>query len=295
MSEYPLYDKKNSRKILGKQKYLYLNNNIMKKVIRLTESDITRIVSQVLNEQSLSNLGKLVATSKTKYPKCEKGDCKNGYGEYFYNKNNYYKGNYKNGEFDGYGELKDEGSGPDDISPNDISGYGTVNGSLYKGQFKNGSKNGYGVEILDTGGVYKGNFRSGAGEGYGVFKNRYGKVFKGIWSSAANFTILKVASEPENKQYGNMNIYDLDTIEKSSTIETKKCVVPTNSIWRFSYFDKNYKYYYGGKDFGFCWWARNVNNGKVFNLSELVKTNPKIQKSIDILNKEYFGEYSLVD
>jgi hypothetical protein len=260
----------------------------MKKIIRLTESDLTRIVKKVLKEQSLSDLGKLPKTSKNKDPKCKKGDCKNGYGEHYWDNDNYYKGNYKNGQFDGYGELKRSKSGP-----TDESGYGDVNGDLYKGQFKNGDENGYGTLKLDTGGVYKGNFDRGAGEGYGVFTNRYGRVFKGRWMSAAGFTILKVASEFENKQYGNMNIYDLENVGQFEDLETKKCVVPPTGLWLTADFDKNYEYENGGKEFGFCWWARNVNNGKVFNLSELVKTNPKIQKSIDILNKEYLDKYSI--
>jgi hypothetical protein len=65
----------------------------MKKIIRLTESDLTRIVKKVLKEQSLSDLGKLPKTSKSKDPKCKKGDCKNGYGEYYWDNDNYYKGN----------------------------------------------------------------------------------------------------------------------------------------------------------------------------------------------------------
>jgi len=48
---YPISKKKFSEKIYGEGKYLLLNNNIMKKVIRLTESDLTRIVNQIINEQ----------------------------------------------------------------------------------------------------------------------------------------------------------------------------------------------------------------------------------------------------
>jgi len=236
---------------------------IMKKIIKLTESQLTNIIKRVISE------------SNTKDPNCKKGDCKNGYGEYYDNNNDYYKGYYKNGGKDGYGEQK-------------------RSGNLYKGNFKNDDKNGYGTLKLNTGGVFKGNFRSGAGEGYGVFTNRYGRVFKGNWISAANFTILKVASEPENKQYGNMNIYDLENVKKSSNLDTKKCVQPPSDIiWIKSKTDKNYEYVNGGQEFGFCWWTRNITNGKVFNLSELAKTNPKIQQSINTLNKEYLGKYSI--
>lgn len=47
----PYILKKNSRKILGKSKYLFY----MKKIIRLTESDISRIVKQVISESTISD------------------------------------------------------------------------------------------------------------------------------------------------------------------------------------------------------------------------------------------------
>jgi len=248
------------------------------------------IITEDQYGQLTNIIKRVISESNTKDPKCKKGDCKNGYGEYYENNNDYYKGYYKNGEKDGYGEQKRSNGGP-----NDQSEYRNVNGYLYKGKFKNNDKNGYGTLKLDTGGVFKGNFRSGAGEGYGVFTNRYGRVFKGNWISAANFTILKVASGPENKQYGNMNLYDLENVKKSSNLDTKKCVQPPSDIgWIKSKTDKNYEYVNGGQEFGFCWWTRNITNGKVFNLSELAKTNPKIQQSINSLNKEYLGKYTYI-
>ena len=38
-----------------------------------------------------------------------------------------------------------------------------------------------------------------------------------------------------------------------------------------------------------CWWARNINTGKIFNLTKLSQTNPEILKSLDKLNKEFFN------
>jgi hypothetical protein len=49
----------------------------MKKIIRLTEQDLVRIVRRVINE------------ADTKVPGCVKGDCKNGYGELSKKNTNY--------------------------------------------------------------------------------------------------------------------------------------------------------------------------------------------------------------
>lgn len=46
----PYTENKFSGKILGKSGYLYLNDNTMKKIIRITESDLTRIIKHVIKE-----------------------------------------------------------------------------------------------------------------------------------------------------------------------------------------------------------------------------------------------------
>ena len=46
----PYTENKFSGKILGNSEYLYLNHKTMKKIISLTESDLTRIIKRVVNE-----------------------------------------------------------------------------------------------------------------------------------------------------------------------------------------------------------------------------------------------------
>jgi hypothetical protein len=65
---YPNSEKKFSEKIYGKWKYLLLKKNIMKKVIRLTESDLTRIVKRVINESNDGPPKKNDPTEKVTYP-----------------------------------------------------------------------------------------------------------------------------------------------------------------------------------------------------------------------------------
>ena len=229
----------------------------MKKIIRLTEQDLTRIVRRVINE------------ADTKIPGCVKGDCKNGYGERIYKKTG---SNYQ-------------------------SDYGDRNGFTYKGYFKNGEFDGYGVRKLNTGGTFKGHFKEGdvIDNSYCTFINNKGRTFSGRWKEFAGIIIYMIPSEPQNKQYGNQTIYDLENIKKEESVDTKKCKQPDETyIWIKSNLDKNYEYINGGNHgLGSCWWARNVKNGKVFNLTDLAKTKPNIQKSIDILNKEYLNKYSI--
>jgi hypothetical protein len=227
----------------------------MKRIIRLTESDLTRIVKRILNE------------APTKVNGCIKGDCQNGYGEKI---------------------IQNSGS-------DNQTGYGDRDGYTYKGNFKNGMFDGYGVKKLNTGGTFKGHFKESdvIANSYGTFTNNKGRTFNGRWKEFLGLLTYMIPSEPQNKQYGNQTIYDLENIKKEESVDTKKCKPPLDNIWVKSSLDKNYEYNNGGSfGLGPCWWARNVKNGKVFNLTDLAKTNPNIQKSIDILNKEYLNKYS---
>ena len=220
----------------------------MKKVIRLTEQDLVRIVRRVINE------------ADTKVDGCVKGDCKNGYGERNYSWGSY-KGHFKNEELDGYGVLK-----------------------------------------LKTGGTYKGKFINDGYGGYGTFTNKQGRVFTGLWQWVVNGLYYRKPNETQNKQYGAKFHYDLENIKKDQSVDTKKCKKPDvdyEANWFSASFDKNYEYTHNSfaplekeNTTGNCWWAKNIKNGKLFNLTDLAKTNPKVQKSIDILNKEHLNKYS---
>jgi hypothetical protein len=241
----------------------------MKKIIRLTESDLTRIVKRIINEEITY--------------KCVKGDCKNGYGEEKSSYGNYYKGYFKNGQFNGIGKLT----------------YG--DGRTYEGDFKEDDEDGYGKITLPTGGFYSGQVLDGP-DGYGKFTNKHGRVFKGKWETFAGDDFLMVP-DAANKEYGHQSIRDLENVKKDESFDVSKCKLPESTFWVKSKTDKNYEYAngYGGYghlegeetplNYGSCWWARNINTGKVFNISKIAKTNPKYQKSIDLLNKEFYGKY----
>lgn len=232
----------------------------MKKIIRLTEQDLTKIVRRVINE------------ADTKVPGCVKGDCKNGYGEM----------SVKNTNYDGT--------------------WGKVDGYYYKGQFSNGKKEGYGTAKLNNGGTFKGHFKNNDVDGYGTFTNKHGRSFQGQWKGynyTPIFSRLATTSQPENKQYVSQYIGELGDIKKQSNIETKKCryddPIKKPFDWVASKTDKNYEYFLPGP-YNECYWTRNVKTGKIFNLTDLAKTNPKIQKSIDILAKDYvLGKFDYSD
>jgi hypothetical protein len=208
----------------------------MKRIIRLTERDLTRMVKRVLLETPFVS-------------KCIKGNCKGGYG----------------------------------IEKDD--------GYEYKGNFdKLGWFTGYGVLTLSSGGVYKGNFKNGGPGGYGVFTNKNGRVFKGTFGGGTQWVFVS-GPDPKNKQFERTNIGDLENIKKDDVIIS--CPKPPNNVNTIkSDIDKNYEYVkYNGEELydmvsiG-CWWAKNIKTGNWFNLTELVKTKPEIQKSIDKLNKD---------
>lgn len=78
---------------------------------------------------------------------------------------------------------------------------------------------------------------------------------------------------------------DVKPLVEEENSNKSSCSKPAleSKSW-FSYTgDKNYMYH---KDTsGSCWWAKNKKNNKIFNLTELVKTKPNIQSSIDKLNE----------
>jgi hypothetical protein len=53
----------NQKKILGKNGYLYRNKYIMGRIVKLTESDLTRLVKKIIKEDEDSHTDKLLDVS----------------------------------------------------------------------------------------------------------------------------------------------------------------------------------------------------------------------------------------
>ena len=138
--------------------------------------------------------------------------------------------------------------------------YRWSSGTVYEGQWKDGKKNGQATVKYSDGGVYEGQFKDDKRNGQGTYTNINGVKSSGIWVDGK-----LDGKTPE----------DLDKITQSNT----ECAQPTEPTHRYKD-DKNYQYAKSGD----CWWAKNINNNKWFNLTELVKTKPNFQISIDRLN-----------
>ena len=155
----------------------------MKKVIRLTESDLVKIVKRVINEGTKkkgvikydngnkytgeyvivdggkikSGKGTMIYKNGNKYEGSFKDNLLNGKGIYTWSSGHRYEGDFKNNRFNGYGieyypsgEKQMEGNFKDDL----LNGQGTYffeDGSKYIGNFKNGNFNGYGIQYYPSG------------------------------------------------------------------------------------------------------------------------------------------------
>ncbi len=138
--------------------------------------------------------------------------------------------------------------------------YKWKDGTVYEGGWKDGKQNGQGTNKWPDGAVYVGQFKDDFLHGQGTYTNPNGEKFSGTWVDGK-----LDGKTPE----------DLDKITQSNT----ECAQPTEPTHRYKD-DKNYRYAKSGD----CWWAKNINNNKWFNLTELVKTKPNFQVSIDRLN-----------
>ena len=128
------------------------------------------------------------------------------------------------------------------------------------GQYKDNYSNGQGTYTYPNGAQLTGTYKNNMMDGKGTYTNKNGVKSSGTWVDGK-----LDGKSPE----------DLDKITQSNT----ECKQPTEPTHRYKD-DKNYQYAKSGD----CWWAKNINNNKWFNLTELVKTKPKIQSSIDKLN-----------
>ncbi len=156
---------------------------------------------------------------------CAKGDCRNGYGDFYYPNGNRYIGYFRDGQPDGQGILYyangnkylghweqnwQQGQGRfvfhqgheylGQFYRNQFHGQGTMryaNGDVYEGDWKFNQPEGFGVYVFySTGNYYEGEFRQGHFEGYGTMFYKDGSKFVGTWR--------------ENKKLTQGTFYDAD-------------------------------------------------------------------------------------
>lgn len=208
--------------------------------------------------------GVVISEQRTKTG-CINGDCTNGQGTHKYTDGSVYVGTWKDGKRNGEGTYKwvDGVEYKGTWKDGKFNGQGTYtykNGDVYVGQWKDNNKNGQGTRKYSDGSKYVGEWKDDKLNGQGTYTNLNGVESSGIWV--------------DDKLNGK-SLDELDKITQSNT----ECAQPTEPTHRYKD-DKNYRYAKSGD----CWWAKNINNNKWFNLTELVKTKPDIQISIDRLN-----------
>ena len=183
---------------------------------------------------------------ESKTGKCT-GNCKDGEGTYKLADGNEYTGEFKDNNFNGKGTYK------------------LADGGEYTGEFKDNNFNGEGTYKFEDGAVYTGEWKEDKTNGQGTYTNINGVKSSGNWVDG---------------KLNGKSFHDLDEIKQSGTqTNSGDCKEPTAPTHRYKN-DRNYQYAKSGD----CWWAKNITNNKWFNLTELVKTKPKVQSSIDKLN-----------
>ena len=234
---------------------------------------------------------------------CVTGDCEDGEGTYKFADGSEYTGLWKDSKHNGKGVYK--------------SADGTTEET---GEFKNNKLyNGYKIfsdfyyEVIngDYGDIINGkppeqnketeqnNDQSTTGkctgnckDGEGTYKDK-DRVYSGKFKDGDLYNgIITFTSQDGTSKYSEVKdgvqgeLKDGEppnnaTNLNNATVQTNSddCVQPTKPTHRYKN-DRNYRYAKSGD----CWWAKNINNNKWFNLTELVKTKPKVQSSIDKLN-----------
>ena len=167
----------------------------MKKVIRLTESDLVRIVKSVINE----NYGTITFTDGSKYngeyylDSDGKTKIYNGYGTYTWPDGTEYVGDFKDGILNGYGTKTSTAGNKyvgyfKDGFPNGYGNYTYADGRKYLGNFKDSYFKGYGTMTWPDGTKYVGNFEDDLFNGYGTYTLPDGTVYKGTWKDGKLIT-----------------------------------------------------------------------------------------------------------
>ena len=134
----------------------------MKKVIRLTESDLVKIVKRVIVEQSIS-YGPYTYPDGHKYVGRLENGKPNGEGVLNYTNGSKYMGSFKDGKLNGYGTYTWDDTGE------------------YVGDLKDDLFDGYGTMTWPDGTKYVGNFENDLFNGYGVYTEKDGTISKGMW------------------------------------------------------------------------------------------------------------------
>ena len=176
----------------------------MKKVIRLTESDLVKIVKQIINEESrqtgfiideygyytgeyiITDDGKRIRDGKgvqiskdgDKYTGEWKNDTYNGYGTYIYTDGEKYVGNWSDGARNGYGTFTLDKVDTDDRLD------GLRNATKYVGDWENSWVTGYGTVTYKDGREYIGYFDHNELSGYGTMTWKNGTKYVGNWSDS---------------------------------------------------------------------------------------------------------------
>ena len=167
-------------------------------------------------------------------------------------------------------------------------------GAKHVGNYKNGVKNGYGTETFSDGKKYVGNFKDDVRSGYGTYTWTDGSKYVGEWKdnyangygTYTNTHGIEFSGNWVNDELNGKSLSDLDKLTENNNNNnnnnnqnTTTCDQPQKPLYKYKD-DKMYEYAKSGD----CWWAQNVKSKKWFNLTELVKTRPNMQVSIDRLN-----------
>jgi len=237
------------------------------------------------------------------------GNCKDGTGTFRYTDKDEYTGQWKDG--------KRNGQGTDTTVFDDNSVYVETgewkDNRLFNGSFilmfpdgtgvyyevingKQGDrKNGKPPELNKTPVLDNNQQQSKTGEctgnckdGNGTYKDK-DRVYTGEFRNDDLYNgIITFTSQEGTNKYSEVKDGEQGELKDgeppkqdnaTSQNNSDDCKVPTAPTHRYKN-DRNYQYAKSGE----CWWAKNINNKKWFNLTKLVITKPKIQSSIDKLN-----------
>ena len=245
---------------------------------------------------------------------CVTGNCEDGKGTYKWSDGTVYTGLWKDSKHNGKGSYKfadgtTEETG--EFKNNDLyNGYKIFSDFYYevingvKGEYIDGKPPEQTKEIEQDNNQQQsktGECTGNCKDGEGTYKDK-DRVYSGKFKDGDLYNgIITFTSQDGNSKYSevkdgvqgklkdgeppNNAIIDPNNAiidSNNATVQTNSgdCKEPTAPTHRYKN-DRNYRYAKSGD----CWWAKNIINNKWINLTELVKTKPKVQSSIDKLDK----------